>query len=104
MYRGEGYSFHSTLEPEDADISEDIGDEREIFIEAKPRSTKEARLTDAKFTLGQLQGGYGDFTIIERARILRLPRYDDEGEFPLDDEQDPWNDDPWNHDQDCIEY
>lgn len=49
-FAGEGYFFHSTFVP---GINCSV-DEREIFIESKPKSKNEARLKDAVLTLGNL--------------------------------------------------
>jgi hypothetical protein len=53
LWTGEGYSFHSTLKPEGAEVPElPLGDgEEHFFVEAKPKGTKEPRLTDALRTL-----------------------------------------------------
>src|SRR5207244_1765791 len=56
IYRGEGYCFHSTLEPVGAATAEDTAaTETRIFVEAKPRGATEPRLTDAVETLQSLQ-------------------------------------------------
>lgn len=56
LYRGEGYSFHSTLCPVGLEVPELplAGGEEHLFIEAKPKGVKEPRLIDALRTLDAL--------------------------------------------------
>ena len=50
IYRGEGYCFHSTLIPKDADTNSADHDVS-IFVESSPKKATEGRLKDARFTL-----------------------------------------------------
>ena len=88
IYRGEGYCFHSTLEPEDALPPETGRVETAVFVEAKPRGVKEARLIDARLTLEQI-----DASIMHEFEVLEAPRRTKQGALP-DDERSPyWDDD-----------
>lgn len=66
IYRGGDYCFHSTLLPAtetDLDVSDDGG---RIFIESKPKTSREGRLCDAVFTLTQLpESSENDFEILD---------------------------------------
>lgn len=63
VYAGGGYCFHSLLVPE-GQCSEP-GDTSDIFIESAPKSSSEARLKDAVFTLSQLPKVHESFTRLE---------------------------------------
>lgn len=82
-YRGEGYVFHSGLVPVNVP---DIERSRDgfILVEAKPKTSKEARLKDAEYTLSLLptdKSGFKSFEAptFERPQRQRyVPNYDDE--------------------------
>lgn len=67
LWTGKGYSFHSTLKPEGAEVPElPLRDgEEHLFIEAKPKGVKEPRLIDALRTLDGCPEP--DFSRYERA-------------------------------------
>lgn len=94
LYRGDGYCFHSRLLPPGSSAEHDEG-VVPVFVEAKPRSSKEARLKDAICTLESLPEPVG-FTVLTAPRLVRVQsdRNWDEG--------DRWNDDDW--DDDDYEY
>jgi hypothetical protein len=52
VYRGEGYCFHSRLLPVGVEFPV-LGEER-IYVEAKPRGSRDPRLCDARITLEAL--------------------------------------------------
>jgi hypothetical protein len=58
LWRGEGYSFHSTLKPTGLEVLEmALNDgQQHLFIEAKPKGAKEPRIADAVYTLEGLVG------------------------------------------------
>lgn len=79
LYRGEGYSFHSRLLPPGQSEEHDDGD-ASVFMEAKPRGAKEARLKDAILTLELLSDPDG-FTVLSLPMFVRemgFRTYDDE--------------------------
>ena len=74
IYRGEGYCFHSTLEPVGEAARELSADDARIFVESKPRTSREARVADAEFTLSSLPGPPMEkFTRLEAPRMAPAP-------------------------------
>lgn len=57
-YRGSNYCFHSTLFPDQVTLPTSEGTQL-IFVEAKPRGSKDLRLCDAEATLLQLPAPSG---------------------------------------------
>jgi hypothetical protein len=92
LYRGEGYCFHSRLLPPGQSEEHDDAD-APIFVEAKPKGSKEARLKDAVFTLEPLPTPDG-FT------VLSLPKYSRTSVHDIwDDDEECWDDD-WDDEYD----
>lgn len=98
IYRGEGYCFHSTLQPKDTESVVLPLEEKHLFVEAKPRGAKEARLCDATATLSALPEGVVDgFTRRDAPRFPSKPTdnrtlvpwrpcYEPDEDFDQDDE------------------
>jgi hypothetical protein len=64
LYRGEGYSFHSTLRPKDIEVP--AGTETFVFIDAKPQGSKEPKQRNAIALLSNLPNvDYAKFDIAE---------------------------------------
>jgi hypothetical protein len=84
LYTGNGYFFHSNLMPEGYTLSQNQDDEN-IFIEAKNKTKKEARLKDAIYTL-QMLTSISDLVGFKTLRINFLKVHDsDSGDNPYDD-------------------
>jgi hypothetical protein len=107
IYTGEGYCFHSTLVPEEAveEPSPANDDQTPIFVEGKPRGSKEARLCDAQFTLARipasiLDSGYEQLSAPRVPQRNPPPQYppsqeeDDEKDWQEADDEEDWQDEP----------
>lgn len=95
LYQGEGYSFHSRLLPPGQ--SDELGDtDAPVFVEAKAKTLKEARLKDAILTLEPLPDPVG-FT------VLSVPSYEKPTRFAryhiCDEDEEEW-DDEWDDELD----
>jgi hypothetical protein len=94
IYRGEGYCFHSTLQPsEHADAQSGMRDSAPFFVEAKPKGLSESRLIDALLTLSKLPLTMNGFNYLEVPRHARpdtprppqFPSEDDDGRDEYDE-------------------
>lgn len=87
LYQGHGYSFHSPLCPVGVGFVEDSQDR--LFVEAKPRSSREMRLKDAIATLQQLPADCEGFI---RRSVPARHRWSGDGDFLPDDDDFPDDD------------
>lgn len=100
VYRGSGYCFHSLLTPNDWVGSDSDQTGKAVFIEAKPRTTKEMRLKDAIATLEQLPDDESEFQRVSKSRQREDDQFEAEYEQDYDndyafhnvDEQPFWED------------
>jgi hypothetical protein len=87
VWEGLGYSFHSTLAPQEGPLPET--GEGAAFIEARPRSAKEMRLVDAVALLSGLN------SLVSNYRRLAAPAYPKRVRYRAGDEFDDEEDDDY---------
>ena len=96
-YCGEGYCFHSTLLPVGVAL-EQATTNTFLYVDAKPRGSKKARLLDAKHTLSSLPSPGDEFTRVNppvsERQTARSGRNGGSGDRHGNDDDDDWNDFP----------